>query len=184
MLGLSVLALCLTIAVWHDLRRFRVPNAVLISGAVFALVFHSVLPFSTAWNPVFPTGIGISMSLVGMAAGLTVLLPFYWVRALGAGDVKTMALVGAFLGPVSAVAVAVLSFTVGAMLALLYAAHGGVLRRAISNVRLIVCGLLPGHALAGAAFRFNPQTQAAAKVPYTVAIATGTCIWVGLACYR
>ena len=85
----EVMALALAFAACiFDLRTRRIPNALTLGGAVgacvYALAFHGVR--------------GLTMSLAGWAAGLAIFLPFFLLRGLGAGDVKLMACLGAWLG--------------------------------------------------------------------------------------
>ncbi len=54
----------------------------------------------------------------GLLAGFFLLLPLYLLRGMAAGDVKLMAMVGAFLGPQAALHVALLTYLFGAPLAL------------------------------------------------------------------
>ena len=63
---------------------------------------------------------GLIAAAVGMALGMVLLLPFYAIRAMGAGDVKLMGMVGVFLGPSEVLSVAV-TFMAGGVLALLVA---------------------------------------------------------------
>jgi len=53
-----------------------------------------------------------------MATGFFLFLPLYLLRGMAAGDVKLMAMVGAFLGPQAALHVALLTYLFGAPLAL------------------------------------------------------------------
>jgi len=72
-----------------DLRTRRIPNALsgtalLVGGALNALFF--------GWS-------GLLWSLCGMLMIVAILLAPFALGGLGGGDVKMMAVVGAFLGP-------------------------------------------------------------------------------------
>ena len=75
-------------AVVEDLWRRRISNSVclmLLGGGLLLGGFE--LGFR-----------GLGSSLLGAAAGFSVFLVFYWMRAMGGGDVKLMAGYGAILG--------------------------------------------------------------------------------------
>ena len=57
----------------------------------------------------------------------------YMLKALGAGDVKLMAMVGAFLGPQGVLLATLCSLLAGAVLALGVALYRGGLRRVLAN---------------------------------------------------
>lgn len=71
-----------------DLRTHRIPN--LLSGT--AALLGLVAQVSLNGAP------GLLSALAGAAIGLGMFLPFYLLRAVGAGDVKAMATVGVLLG--------------------------------------------------------------------------------------
>jgi prepilin peptidase CpaA len=76
-------------AAWVDFRTFRIPNALSVSGAAIGLL-------AQVWG----FGIeGLWQGLAGLALGLGLMLPGYLFLSTGAGDVKLMGAVGAFLGP-------------------------------------------------------------------------------------
>ena len=76
-----------------DVRAFRVPNAVTYPFVLAGLAYHGLTG-----------GLGgLGMSLLGMAVGFAVLLLLHILGAVGAGDVKLMAGVGAWLGAFSAI---------------------------------------------------------------------------------
>lgn len=85
---LIILAGVIAASVCHDIRAKRIPNRVIIFGALAGLA-SSVLPGS----------IGLAQSLGGLGMGLAMLMPLYALRAMGAGDVKLMAALGAIAGP-------------------------------------------------------------------------------------
>jgi prepilin peptidase CpaA len=177
--GIGLLVALLVVAVWHDVRSRRIPNAVVFSGAALALALHAVLPAGLGFASPLPGGIGFLKSLAGLAVGLAGLLPLYLLRAMGAGDVKLMAMVGAFLGPVDTLGALVGTFVAGAVLAVAVEVKAGVLSRTVRNIRLIVYAACARLSAASGPV-FDPSTDTAAKVPYAVAVALGTCGFLAL----
>src|SRR3954471_18021179 len=87
----------LTLACISDLRTRRIPNVLTFSAAGGALLFHLV---SGGWN-------AAGWSLAGYGAGLLLFFPLFALRGMGAGDVKLLAAVGAWLGPAQVAVAAV-----------------------------------------------------------------------------
>lgn len=88
-------ACLLVILALIDLEHLLLPDRITYPGALLGWVAHPFLPWADSWFG----------GLLGSAAGAGVLLLLYglWfllrkVEGLGLGDVKMMALVGAFLG--------------------------------------------------------------------------------------
>ena len=78
----------LIIAAWIDGRELKVPNWI---------TFHMILAGLVYSTCVGGIG-GLGAGLLGMTVGLLTLLPLYAVGGMGAGDVKFMAGIGAWLG--------------------------------------------------------------------------------------
>jgi leader peptidase (prepilin peptidase)/N-methyltransferase len=102
-----------------DLETQRLPNVITIPGTVAGLVFSLVVP---------P---GPVASLAGAAAGAGILLGIRWlwwrmsgVEAMGLGDVKMLAMIGAFLGWQQVWLVLLLASVGGALVGLGLAATG------------------------------------------------------------
>jgi len=110
----------------------------------------------------------------GTIVGLVLLLPAYAIGGMGAGDVKLMAMVGAFLGPVSALGAVLTTLVVGGVLALTVALWRGVLRHALSNVRFVLSQTMLKTLPGGVQLEAPPYS--AGSLPYAVAIASGTLI--------
>jgi prepilin peptidase CpaA len=95
-------------AIWIDWRTHRIPNvlvaATLLGACAVQLGLHG--------------GAGIALALGGGAVGLLGLLPLYLIGAMGAGDVKFMAALGALVGPATAVLAVGLTLLAGGALAL------------------------------------------------------------------
>ncbi len=83
-----LVTITLIVAALIDGYKLKVPNwltfPMIISGWVFSTV-------SFGWE-------GLAWSLVGTAVGLALLLPAYAIGGMGAGDVKLLAGVGAWVG--------------------------------------------------------------------------------------
>jgi prepilin peptidase CpaA len=181
--GLGLLGILFALAVWNDVKSYRIPNALVYSGAAMALAVHTFLPAGLGLAGAVPGGIGFFPALGGLAVGLVALLPFYLLRAAGAGDVKLMAMTGAFLGPVDAIGAVILTGIAGAVLAAAFAFRARAVQRMASNLRLIGYSLL-ARMVAVEGPSFDPQRDTAAKVPYSIAIAAGTLAWIALRYWR
>jgi prepilin peptidase CpaA len=157
-----LLLLFLSGAVVTDLRARLIPNPLVLSGAFTGLLLASLLP----------DGTGLLRALGGLALGLALFLPIYALRAMGAGDVKLMAMTGAFVGYPEIFEAALWVLLMGGVLALVFALRRGVARRMAGNLREMLFS-----AAASAQMRtlpdFSAGPQTAARLPYAVAIALG-----------
>lgn len=157
-----ILLLFLAAAVITDLRARIIPNVLVLAGALTGLVLAIL----------HPEGIGFVRALGGLGLGLVIFLPIYALRAMGAGDVKLMAMTGAFLGYAAIVEAALWVLLMGGVLALAFALRRGVARRMIDNVREMFFSAAASVQIRSLPdFSAGPQT--AARLPYAVAIACG-----------
>jgi prepilin peptidase CpaA len=97
----------------------------------------------------------------------------YAMRALGAGDVKLMAMVGAFIGPLAVAISVVLTLLAGGVLAIAVAAWTGRLRAMLHNTyHMGVYAFM--RSLGGGLAKIEAPAEASGRLPYAVAIAAGT----------
>jgi prepilin peptidase CpaA len=168
-----VLASVLGFALWHDIRSRRIPNRLIVLGSTAGFLLHLLLPPGSGLFSAPVGSIGILFSLSGFMLGLLLLLPFYALRTLGAGDVKLMALVGAFIGPNAVVGATLLTMLFGGVLALVVAAWSGQLLQVFVNIQQMLHGLrLGGFGSAGAPL--DKPAVVTGKLAYAIAIACGT----------
>lgn len=122
---IPAVALCVGLcAVVTDVRARRIPNVLTFGAAAAAVLFHLVTG-----------GIGgLGTALGGWAAGTALFLPFFLLGGMGAGDVKLLAALGAWLGPRDAMWLAVYASLAGGVMAVVVALVQGYLATALRNV--------------------------------------------------
>ncbi|QQR90971.1 MAG: prepilin peptidase [Myxococcales bacterium] len=116
------LSVC-AVAAFTDWRRTTIPNWLTFPVLILAPIYAAVLEFP--W--------GLIRSLLGMVlCGLVPLLLFY-KRAVGGGDVKLLAAVGALCGYMIGIEIQLFAFIIAAIYALLALTWKGLLWRTLSN---------------------------------------------------
>ena len=162
----SLLAL-LVAAACCDIKRFRIPNLITVPGVLLGLALNTALPDE----------LGLTSALYGCALGLFGLLPLYLLRIWGAGDVKLMAMVGAFLGPTGMIITVLFSFLAGGVTALLVACHRRKGRLLLDNLRYMVYSMVFNVQLRSAPAVEAPA-ESAGKLAYAVPILAGTVAYI------
>jgi prepilin peptidase CpaA len=140
----------LVVAMGTDIARRRIPNPLIAVMLGCGIVFQSTY-FGTS---------GLLSSLGGVVVGLSMLLPFYALGGMGAGDVKLLAAVGGFLGPGGALVAGALALVAGGVLALAALTWRGL--RALSVRRF------------SAEARASSAEAKPIQLPYSLAVATGS----------
>jgi len=136
-----------------DLHRRRIPNPLTLAGAVTGLAINLA---STGPGGLLTGG-------AGLFVGLAVFLPFYLVRGMGAGDVKAMSAIGAFVGAKGALLAAVWILVAGAVAALVISAARWRFRPLVSDSRS-----------RDADCRLRSAEVRSRRFPYGLSIACGT----------
>jgi prepilin peptidase CpaA len=173
LLALIPLAILLLMLTWQDVNHFRISNKLVLTGIFFGLVLNGLIPQGWGFNSVIPGGLGWLDSLQGFAVGLLVLMPIYWLRAMGAGDVKLMSMVGAFLGPNDILGVVLATFIAGGLMALIVVIRSKQLGQMLQNIKLILLGGMVKMS-AGQLPLMNDLSVSVGKLPYALAITVGT----------
>ncbi len=171
-IGLTALALLVLAAVVFDLWQRRIPNTLVLlalgAGLLINLIGPQIVLSGSGLITPYPGALGVKGALLGALTGLAVFLPFYLLRAMGAGDVKLMAGIGSFIGPAAAIDVALFILVTGGVMALVRMVWVRKTQLVLSNVFTALSQLVPGTAA-----QFDPATQSADRMPYALAMAGG-----------
>jgi prepilin peptidase CpaA len=160
-----LIVLVLTAAL-KDLAVRKIPNRLVLCGLSSAGVLHLV-----SGNPLNILSIG----LAGAAVGLVIFLPLYCLRGMAAGDVKLMAMTGAFTGPMLAFEIALAAYCAGGVMALVIVIANGRWRDLALNLRALLRPLY--MRIAGIPYAKEAMPRGSVGgMPYGLAIAAATCL--------
>lgn len=126
----GALLLLLAVAAAIDWRTYRIPNVLTFGGMALGLTL-STLDVGSAPSSSLLSGIG------GLLLAAGSLLPLYGFRVLGAGDVKLMAAVGAFVGHDEILPVLLFVLITAGLVSLAIALYQRALPLLLSNLLLI-----------------------------------------------
>ena len=147
------------VAVVYDYKWRRIPNLITFPTMCLALTMHAI---HAGWN-------GLYFSFWGMIVGGGVFLIFYLIGGIGAGDVKLMGSVGAFLGADKIITVLILTGLIGGLMAIYKIA----INYSIKNIFPFIERLQKNN--------FNKKlVPLEDTIPYGIAIAVGTLITLTL----
>jgi len=161
-LGLAV-ALAL-IAGWTDWRSRRIPNWLTVPGFLIGV----------SVNVIANGRAGLAASLLGAGLGLLVLLPFVFLRSLGAGDWKLAGALGAFVGWQVLVDLLMGSVFMAGIMALGLVVYKGRFKETLRNIGRLVLSMFTLRMPGAEVSLDNPQSL---KVPYGVALALTTLLF-------
>ena len=116
------------VACGWDLRTRRIPQVLTLGGALAGFAFHVV---SSGWDAGVASG-------AGWAVGIALFFVPFALGGLGAGDVKLLGAIGAWLGPMNVIWVGLYAGVAGGVLAIFVALTKGYLIQAIGNVGMML----------------------------------------------
>ncbi len=159
------IALLLPLAVlitYYDVRYRRIPNAFVLATFVSGV----------AINAIFGGLPGLANSLGGCALAFGLMFMLHIFGAMGAGDVKLFAAIGAVTGIQLVLPTFLIVVLTGGLLAMVSIIRAGVLVATMHRVLQILVGLLPGWEMP----RFAVPADRTHTIPYGVAITIGSII--------
>lgn len=150
-------------AIITDTATRKIPNNLVLAGIAAAFLCQGLL---TGGN-------GLLDSLKGLGLGFILFMPMYLLRAMGAGDVKLMAMVGAFTGSEDILGVVLSALLAGGVLSLLFALKLKAIHQLFENMKLLM--LISMSKISAGKIPVNDATiSSIGTLPYAWAIALGT----------
>lgn len=150
------------IITYYDVRYRRIPNAFVIATLASGLVV----------NTIFGGLQGALLSLGGCAFAFILMFILHVFGAMGAGDVKLFAAIGAVTGSAYVMPMFLIVVVTGGLLAVVSTLRAGAARTTFLRVIQILVGLLPGWQMP----RFAVPSDRKLTIPYGVAITLGSII--------
>jgi prepilin peptidase CpaA len=152
------------VAAVYDIRWRRIPNWLTLSGVAIGIGLNTFL---------FEIN-GLWFSLEGLGLAFVVYFLLYMVRAMGAGDVKLMAAVGAAAGPLNWLGILVLTSLAGALAGIVLIAFKGRIAKTLTNMGIILKSLGRGRAPYRASEELDVSSDKGMRLPHGALIALGT----------
>lgn len=162
--ALLVLVPAMAYACWRDVREHRIPNQLCGLLVLSGFIVHGVVQ---GWS-------GLQHSMAGAAAGFGLLIVLWLIRAMGAGDVKYMAGVGAWLGPELTFYAVIAGILVGGLISVGMIVYQRTWSRFATNMGLMLVKMSSARTAFGefaSAKQFSGSGKAA--VPYAIPLTVG-----------
>ncbi|MBA3037342.1 MAG: prepilin peptidase [Desulfobacterium sp.] len=161
-----ILIIVLIIAAVWDLFFHKIPNWLTFPAAAVSVIYHTGL---NGWSAFF-------FSLEGICLGVAILLPFYLLGGMGAGDVKLLGTVGGFVGPLGVLFAFLFTALAGGIYAIIVLAVNGCLKESTLRFKTILTTfLLTGKFI----YIPPPAKEQKLRLLYGIPIAVGTLLAMG-----
>jgi prepilin peptidase CpaA len=150
------------IIAYYDVRYRRIPNPFVLATFISGVVINGIVAGLS----------GVLASFVGCAFAFILMFMLHVFGAMGAGDVKLFAAIGAVTGAHLVLPTFLVVILTGGVLALISIIRSGAVVTTMQRVLQILVGLLPGWEMP----KFAVPADRRYTIPYGVAITIGSLI--------
>lgn len=150
------------------MRSRRIPNWLNLSGIVLGIGLNTLL-FQ---------GAGLKFAASGLGLALLIYVPLYLIRAMGAGDVKFMAAIGAIMGADNWLGVFFTTAILGGIASLCLVAARNRLQVTMTNLSTIAGELVHGRMPFHKDPSLDVHDKRALGLPHGTIIAISVCIFL------
>jgi prepilin peptidase CpaA len=173
--GVAVLLLALVLtAAAYDIPYRRIPNWLTASGVLAGIAMNAFL--YQGWP-------GLRLSLAGLAVGFGVYFLLYSLRAMGAGDVKLMAALGATVGWQDWAGIFIVTAIIGGLASLALMTLRGRVRKTLWNVGYVLSEMKHGRAAYLSNEELDVRSAKGVGLPHGAVIAAGTLAFLAMSAY-
>jgi prepilin peptidase CpaA len=167
--GEILLGILVAIAAYTDIRYRRIPNWLVLTGIIVGFTWNALS--GGMWPGLLRAGEGLGL-------GFALLIPFYLIRALGAGDVKLLAAIGAIIGPGNVFWIFILTGIIGGIAGLVVAVLKNRVGHTLFNVGWILGDLLHFKAPYKSSPELDVTTNKGMRLPYGAVMAAGAAFFI------
>jgi prepilin peptidase CpaA len=168
-----LLAVVLVAAV-YDVRYRRIPNWLNVTGVLAGIALNTFLYQGLP-------GLGFALKGLFLAFGIYAVL--YALHAMGAGDVKLMAAVGAIVGWENWFGIFLVTAVVGGILSIILSVSRGRLKKTLFNVGFILSEMKSGRPAYLANEELDVKSNKALRLPHGATIAVGSLFFLALSAH-
>jgi prepilin peptidase CpaA len=173
--GITALLFALVIgAAAYDIPYRRIPNWLTASGALLGLGMNTFL--YQGWP-------GLRFSLGGLALGFGAYFMLYMLRAMGAGDAKLMAAVGAMVGWQDWLGIFVVTAIIGGFASLALMTLRGRVKKTLWNVGFVLSEMKSGRAAYLANEELDVRSAKSVGLPHGAVIAAATLMFLAMSAH-
>jgi prepilin peptidase CpaA len=169
---IGLLLTLVTVAAIYDLRYRRIPNWLTLPGLLLGIALNSFL--ADHWLD------GLMFSLKGLGLGFGLYFGLYALRAMGAGDVKLMAVVGAIAGWQYWLIIFVFTALLGGLLAVVFSILKKRLKTTFWNVGFILSEMKQGRPAYLGKEELDVKSNKAMRMPHGAVIAASTFLFLAV----
>ncbi len=166
-----LLALMVATAAVYDIRYRRIPNRLVLGWLLLGIGLNIFL-YETP---------GLRSAGLGMGLALLIYFPLYLVRAMGAGDAKLMAAIGAIVGPGNWLGIFFISAFLGGAVAVGRLLGAGRLRHTVLNAVFILKQLTCFRAPYAEREELDVNNPKAITLPHGAVVAGGALAFLAAA---
>src|SRR4029077_19837349 len=159
-----VLVLIVGTAGIYDLGYRRIPNWLVLGGLALVVRMNTVLSKLT----------GLAAAGEGLGLALLIYFPLYLLRAMGAGDAKLMAAVGAIVGPGNWLVLFITTAILGGLFGVILLLFKGRISKTFWNMGWILHEMLHMRAPYKSSEELDVRSDRAVRMPHGAVIALGS----------
>ena len=170
----ALLLAVVLVAAAYDVRFRRIPNWLTVTGVLAGIGMNTFLYQGLP---------GLVFSLKGLGLAFAIYVVLYALHAMGAGDVKLMAAVGAIVGWENWFGIFIVTAMVGGVMGLILVASRGRVRKTLANVGFIFSEMKSGRAAYLANEELDVRSKKALGLAHGAVIAVGSVFFLALSAH-
>jgi len=173
--GTQALLLTLVLgAAVYDVRYRRIPNWLTVSGVLAGIAMNTFLYQGLP---------GLIFALKGLLLAFVSYVALYALHAMGAGDVKLMAAVGAIVGWENWFGIFLITAVIGGIMSLILVASRGRVKKTLFNVGFILSEMKSGRPAYLANEELDVKNKRSLGLPHGAVIAVGSLFFLALSAH-